>query len=134
MRHFLPLTSAELTESCPPNRQAQVADGRGLSGDESEELYETVGDEAAFCSLELVAAAAEVAKRRIVAVGPVAPKRWEDIESFLVDDFEAEDLIAEIRAAATQDELDAAVEELLALPLQWFDVSERPALAAALGA
>lgn len=134
MRYFLPLTSAELAESRPPHRQAQVADGRGLSGDEQEELYETVGDEAAFYSLELVVSAAEVIKRRIVAVGPVPPKRWEDVESFLVDDFEAEDLIARIRAAVTQDELDAAVEELLAVPLQWFDVSERPELAAALGA
>ncbi|MDU6756172.1 DUF6912 family protein [Actinomyces sp. HMSC065F11] len=88
---------------------------------------------ASLISLELVRDLEEPTQRRIVVALEGEPV-WENAQAILVDGLESEPLVRRACAAATQEEADEAVEELMDAFLEWFDVSERAQLCQALNA
>lgn len=129
MRIYLPLSAIDLLSSTVQIRSiVEVERNAEESADQLDDRYEDAMADAAFCSLQMLVEDLSLPPCRIVAVADVVdggyPSRWEDFESFHVDEDVAADLIAGVRMAQTQEQLDALVEELEGSPLEWFDVSE----------
>ena len=59
---------------------------------------------------------------------------WNDVESIMADGAKARSLVGQIASSDSQEEVDLLVQELFEVPLSWYDVSERDALALELSA
>lgn len=132
MRIFLPLVPADLKETGPPSREPVSLDvPPGLTADEIDVLHARALDDAAFRSLELLfesGADSSGAWRRIVAVGEAGTQGWAQFDAFYVDDDDGKELVEQAANASEQERLDTLVQEIFDTPLDWYDVSELPAL------
>lgn len=133
MRIFLPLTAMDLLAANVPDREGIPAPvSKDLTGDQMEAVYEDAMDQAAFRSLELLFENPSAAPCRIVGVFERAQDpssiSWDRFDSFHLDEPDTGELIERARSAQTQQELDDAVADIVDESLDWFDVSEYPAL------
>ncbi len=131
MRAYLPLTPAELSDTNPPKRQViNAVVPAGATPDDREAVLEEALDEASFLSLEL---AQEIGGegRRVVAVGDLPGdgeffESWDQIDSLMADGREGAEIVRQILVSEDEDEANALVEALFDVPLEWFDITERP--------
>lgn len=150
MRAYLPALSTDLLADTLPERRGFTAVAPSGAGREDLEVLEDDAQtEAALASLIALREAEGEAPRRIVlAVDVDAPSpsgtgvletaalgaQWSVVRAILVDAPDAEGAVRAVVRAEGQDEADAAVAALWEHSLEWFDVTERDALALALRA
>lgn len=149
MRLYLPLISSEINEPVPARPAFAALPAQGVRGEALEVLEDDAQTEAALVSLTLLRDRPACAHRRIVLAvdysGPIPsgvgvieteaidPTRLQPV-ALLVDGPEAESLVRAVIEAEDQDSADDAVAALWDEALEWYDIAEAPALAAALSA
>ncbi|MDO5034479.1 MAG: hypothetical protein Q4E01_03730 [Actinomycetaceae bacterium] len=129
MRAFLPVVASELCGDLPV-REVVVPSQVGSSAEEREWFEYEASARASLISLELVRDLGEPVQRRVVVALEGDVVDWAHVQAILVDGVEAEGFVRAAVEAETQDEADAALDELLELPLEWFDALERSDLCA----
>lgn len=149
MRVYLPALSSHLLADDIAERPGfAVVAPAGTDREGVEVLEDDAQTEAALASLvDLREAEGETPIRLVLAVdapdrplhgegvvetGPIAAA-WADVAAILADSPEAESDVRAVLDADEQDEADAAVARLWERALEWFDVTERAALAEDLG-
>jgi hypothetical protein len=151
MRVYLPALGSDLSADRPPVRSGfAAAPERGAAPDDIEVLEDDAQTEAALASLELLREAppgerpsrvvlaadapvtteGEKGASRVVRVEP-GTLGWGDVAAFLIDEDGAAEAVRAVLRAGDQGAADRAVADLWEHPLEWFDISERDALAAA---
>ncbi len=148
MRVYLPALVSDLLADCPRRVAGFIAvSPPGAGRDDVEMLEDDAQTEAALACLELLrdvgADASEPAARLVLAadadvmippgsgvlVVPPVALTWKDVVAFLIDEGDAAGDVRSVLQAHDQDAADHAVENLWQHALEWFDISERIALA-----
>jgi len=149
MRVYVPALGSDLLADRPRSVAGFIAvPPPGAGRDDVEMLEDDAQTEAALASLELLrdadAAAGERPGRLVLAVDadvalpsgtgvlavPPVSLGWGDVVAFLIDEGDAARDVRAVTQARDQDAADHAVADLWERPLEWFDASERTALAA----
>lgn len=148
MRLYVPALAHDLSLPVPPSHPAFLAVApTGASGEDIEDLEDDAQTLAALASLDLLRDAPTPYLRRIVMavdlpisatpsptdtphIATLVPPTfgWGDVVALLIDEDGADDWVQAVISADTQDGADQAVAALWEHSLQWFDISERPAL------
>lgn len=150
MRVYLPLLGSELlADHLPPRRGFTVVAPPDADAEAVEVLEDDAQTEAALQSLmdlreregeppARLIAAAEVAQAPLAGEGvvetPELAVAWGDVVAILADSPQAGAAVRAVVEAEEQGEADEAVAALWESGLEWFDITERRALAEALRA
>lgn len=131
MRAFLPLVASEICGELPIREL--VVPNDASTADEREWAEYEAATRASLISLELAREMDEaVARRVVVALEIDGAPDWSHVQAILVDGQEAEPYARAACEAETDEEADAALDDLLEYPLEWFDILEREDLCHAL--
>ena len=157
MRVYLPALPSELAGPTPPVRDGFAAlPAAETPKDDIEVLEDDAQSEAALASLVLAreSASPQAPARLVLALDvpdshavagqvegapgvhrvPGVRAQWGDAAAILADGAGAAPAVRRVLAATTQEGADRALAELWDEALEWFDITERPALASALSA
>ena len=155
MRVYVPAVLSDLSVPLPPVRSGVLCmPEAGMNGEDIEVLEDDAQSEAALASLVLAresdspqaparlvlaldvpdscAVAGQVEGAPGVHLVPGVRAQWGDAAAILADGAGAAPAVRRVLAATTQEGADRALWELWDEALEWFDITERPALASAL--